>query len=116
MRAFRNIPIRRKLTAIIMLTSSIALLVACAVFVAYDQVAMRTAMTRNLSAVAQMVGANSTAALTFGDQTSAEEILASLRAEPQVVSACIYSEHKTPFASYVRGDSAENFRPPADRE
>ena len=82
MRAFRNIPIRRKLTAIIMLTSSIALLVACAAFVAYDQVSMRTAMTRNLSAVAQMIGTNSTAALAFGDQASAEEILASLRAKP----------------------------------
>jgi PAS domain S-box-containing protein len=115
MRAFRNIPIRRKLTAIIMLTSSIALLVACAAFVAYDQVSMRTAMTRNLSAVAQMIGTNSTAALAFGDQASAEEILASLRAKPQVVSACIYSQEHTPFAAYVRADSAANFTPPASR-
>src|SRR4030095_7106145 len=109
MRAFRNIPSRRKLTAIIMLTSSIALLVACAAFVAYDQVSMRTAMTRNLSAVAQMIGKNSTAALAFGDQASAEEILASLRAKPQVVSACIYSQEQTPYAAYVRADSAANF-------
>src|SRR6185295_19419825 len=105
MRAFRNIPIRRKLTAIIMLTSSLALLVACAAFVAYDQVSMRQSMTRNLSAVPQMIGANSTAALAFGDQVSAEEILASLRAKPQVVSACIYSEDHKPFATYVRSDA-----------
>ncbi len=116
MRAFRNIPIRRKLTAIIMLTSSIALLVACAAFVAYDQVSMRKGMTRNLSAVAQIIGANSTAALAFGDQASAEELLAFLRAKPQVVSACIYSEDNTPFATYLRGDSAANFTPPPVRE
>jgi PAS domain S-box-containing protein len=116
MKAFRNIPIRRKLTAIIMLTTSISLLIACAAIVAYDQVSVRKVMTRNLSAVARIIGANSTAAMAFGDQASAEEILSSLRAKPHVVSACIYSEHNTPFATYVRGDSAGDSKPPAVRE
>jgi hypothetical protein len=35
MRALRNLPIKRKLTAITMLTSGVALLLACIAFVAY---------------------------------------------------------------------------------
>src|SRR2546422_4898850 len=79
MRAFRDLSIRRKLTLIIMLTSSVALLLACAAFVSYDLYTFRQAKVHDLTTLAEIIGSNSTAALTFGDSNSAKEILGALR-------------------------------------
>ncbi len=60
MRAFQNVSIRRKLTLIIMLTTSIALSLACLAFVAYDRYTVRHDTTRYLSTLADMTGGNTT--------------------------------------------------------
>ena len=62
---FRNVPIKRKLTSVIMLTSSIVLLVTCLAFVAYDLITFRQTMTRNLATLAKITAANSTAVIEF---------------------------------------------------
>ena len=51
MRLFQNASIRRKQTLVIMLTSGIVLLLACAAFVAYDAVTFRPQLAENLSGV-----------------------------------------------------------------
>lgn len=111
MRVFRDLSIKRKLTLVIMLTSSIALLLACAAFVIYDLVTVRRAMTRSLSILAEIVGANSTAALSFNDQNSAKEVLAALSAEQHIVSACIYTKDGKSFAKYTRQRAYDNLLP-----
>ncbi|MEP7340324.1 MAG: CHASE sensor domain-containing protein, partial [Acidobacteriota bacterium] len=115
MPAFRDISIKRKLTLIIMLISGITSLLACASFVSYDLVASRRAMVRDLQTLADMIELNSAAALTFNDQTSAQEVLAALSAKPQIVSACVYNNDGKPFAKYLRGDAMANFSPPGLR-
>jgi len=87
---------------IIMLTSSVALLLACAAVVGYDLIALRREMVYDLMTKAEIIGTNSTAALVFNDQKSATEILAALRMEPHIVSACIYTSDGQPFATYLR--------------
>ena len=52
MNFFRNLSIRLKQTLIIMLTSSIALLLACAAFIAYDAVTFRTELVEKETSVA----------------------------------------------------------------
>ncbi len=116
MRGFRDLSIRHKLTAIIMVTSSVALLVACAAFAVYDWITFRRAIARDLSAVAEMVAANSSAAVAFHDPDSAKQILQALRAEKPVVAACIYTSEGRPFATYLRGQPNANFSPPSPRE
>ncbi|MGH9567594.1 MAG: hypothetical protein ACRD4I_16580, partial [Candidatus Angelobacter sp.] len=54
-----------RLTLVTMLVSGVALVLACAAFIAYDQISMRDSITEELSAQAQIVGANSASALTF---------------------------------------------------
>jgi Periplasmic sensor domain len=49
-----------------------------------------------------MAAANSTAALSFGDQNAAEELLSSLRAKPHLRVAFIYSADGNLFAAYRR--------------
>src|SRR5713226_8425876 len=102
MRAFRDLSIRRKLMLIIMLTSSVALLLACTAFIGYDRYTFRPAMVRDFTTVADMIGSNSTAALAFSDADSAREILGVLRAKPHIVAACVYTRDARVLASYMR--------------
>ena len=67
-----------------MLTSTVALLLACAGFVAYEVIAFRQTMTRNLTTLAQIIGDNSSGALDFNDPKAAQDILSALRAEPNI--------------------------------
>src|SRR5712691_8641718 len=116
MRAFRNLSIRRKLTLIIMLTSSVALLLACAAFVSYDLYAFRQAKVHDLTTLADIIGSNSTAALSFNDASSAREILGALSAKKHIVAACIYTRNGQVFAKYLRGDPNARFSPPETQD
>jgi hypothetical protein len=80
--------IQRKLTWIIMTTSSLALLCASAGFIAYEMVSFRRALTKEVTTAADVIAANSTAALAFGDRRAAEEILRALRADERLLAAC----------------------------
>src|ERR1700720_3287981 len=92
--------IRRKLTRIMMMTSATAVLLACLGFVVSDLVSLRKTLAADLSTLAQVVGSNSSAALTFGDRQGAGEVLNALRAKPSIVAAGIYTEGGQPFARY----------------
>jgi signal transduction histidine kinase len=85
-----------------MLVSGVALLTACAAFIAYDLVTFREALVYNLSSQAQIVGSNSISALVFNDPRSAETTLAALRAAPNILSAGIYTPAGQLFALYSR--------------
>src|SRR5689334_3743263 len=98
--ALRDTPIRRKLMRIMLLTSGLVLLLTCAAFLAYDVVTFRQSAVRQLSTLAQIIAANSTAALAFQNQDDAHEVLAALKAERHVVAATLYDSHGRPFAVY----------------
>src|SRR5215831_5391910 len=103
---FRNLSIRRKQLLIIMLTSSIALLLACAAFTAYELITFRKGMVRNLSTLAEIVGNNTSAALDFSDAAAASETLSALKAEPDIIGACLYARKGGIFARYDRAGDA----------
>jgi signal transduction histidine kinase/CheY-like chemotaxis protein/HAMP domain-containing protein len=102
--------IKRKIVLIIMLTSSIALLLAGAAFVVYELISFRQGMKDNLLSMAGMVGETSTAALTFNDPKTAKEILRALAQEPHIVAACLYDEDGKLLADYKRDSTS--FVPP----
>ncbi|HUR44532.1 MAG TPA: CHASE sensor domain-containing protein, partial [Candidatus Saccharimonadales bacterium] len=102
--------IQRKMMVIIMLTSSIALLLAGAAFVVFELISFRQAMKDNLMSMADMVGDTSTAALDFKDPVAAREILKAFRQERHIVAACLYATNGVPIAVYTRGNIA--FKPP----
>lgn len=85
-----------------MVTSIVALLIACAAFVTYDVISLRNSMVKNITMLSQIIGANCTADLVFNDQKAAGETLAVLSADPHVVSSCIYNKEGAVFASYFR--------------
>src|SRR5580658_1648273 len=102
MRTFGDIPIKQKLTVIIMVTTAAALLLTGIGVVIFDTIVFREGLKRDLSTLAQITSENSTAALAFNDARSGAETLAALRAKPHLVTACIYRVDGTVLASYTR--------------
>jgi PAS domain S-box-containing protein len=105
MRHFRDIPIRQKLVIFAMAITTVALLLAGVGVICADAILFRGYLERDLSALVQIIGDNSTAALAFDDPRSANETLAALRARPHVVAACISRPDGTLLARYARSDA-----------
>ncbi len=105
--------IKRKQMLIIMLITSVALLLACAAFGAYEVLTFRKTMLRDLTTLAEIIGDNSAVALDFDDSKAGEETLGSLKAEPNIVAACIYDKTGRVFAQFDRqGDGRAKTPPP----
>ena len=109
---FRNWSVGHKLMFLMMAASSAALLLVCAVLLGYDVVTSKSATAEHLSTLVQIIADNSKAALSFGDQAAAGEVLATLKAEPHITAACIFDKQGKPFASYhPKGASSSNAPP-----
>ena len=102
MRSFGDLSISLKLRLIIMATSSVALLLACATFAAYDRVSTRRWLVDDISSQVKIVATNVSAALTFKDREAANEVLSGLSLRPNITEARIYENNGEPFASYLR--------------
>ncbi|HEX7942123.1 MAG TPA: ATP-binding protein [Gemmatimonadaceae bacterium] len=102
---FRHGSFTRKLMAVILLTSGVVLLLTCGTFLVYDFVSFRSALARNLSTLARVVAANSTAALAFDNRDDAAEVLSAFAAEPHIVAAALYDARGELFATYPAGSS-----------
>ena len=109
----RNLSIRGKLMAITMLTSMVAVIVACALFISYDMTKFRQKMQEDLKVVAEGVAINSAPALEFDSLDSAKEILGALRAYEHIETAIIFDKAGKTI-TYQRPDGAAA-PPPARR-
>jgi signal transduction histidine kinase/ActR/RegA family two-component response regulator len=107
--AGRELPLRKRLMAIMLLTSGTVLLLTCAGFLAYDAVTFRKTMVRELATVAAIIANNSTAVLAFNDSAGAEEILSALKAEPAINAAALYDPGGRIFSTYPVHSPREAF-------
>jgi PAS domain S-box-containing protein len=108
----RNASILRKLTFVIVCTSLAGLSLACLSFDFFEKARFRAEMTTELTVLADTLGADTEATLAFDDQKSAQELLASLRAESHIVAACLYDRHGKVFAEYRRDGTDREFTMP----
>ena len=97
---FRDLPIKRKLILVILLTSTFALWLMGTALITYEFVTFRRSLAVNMSVLANIIGANSTAALAFDDAPGAREILTALSAEHQVTAAAVYDQKGDLFARF----------------
>jgi two-component system cell cycle sensor histidine kinase/response regulator CckA len=111
MRFFPNTSIRRKQMLVILLTSVIVLILACAAFVTYDTLNFRRELAERVTVLTDVVGNNCAAAIDFNDAQAAGEMLNALQANPDIVSACVYSKAGQVIATYQR-DPGTGFVPP----
>lgn len=106
--SFRNLSIKNKLMAILMLTSGIVLFTASLAFFVNEFVSYRMNARQDMISIAELVGKNAAAALLFGDQRSAAETLETLAAKPNVLAAFIFSQERELFASYISNEVHKN--------
>jgi signal transduction histidine kinase/DNA-binding response OmpR family regulator len=107
MSKIQHYSISRKLTALNLMVSGAALLLACVGFGLYDLYSFRMALVRNVAMQAQIVGDNTVSALLFNDPHSAEKTLAALNANQHLMYAQIYTRDGQPFAAYWRDRGGE---------
>jgi signal transduction histidine kinase/ActR/RegA family two-component response regulator len=97
--------------AIMLLTSAAAIVLTCSALILYELVTTRDESLEQIATLARVVSANSTAALAFRDEQDAQEVLATLRTEPSIVSAALYDEHGKLFAGYAAAGSHGDIYP-----
>ena len=104
LRYFRDVPIRRKLTLLMLLASASGVLLTGAGLTAYAWTSARAVIERDLASVSAILASNATAALAFRDPDTANEILSAMQAKPELEAGCLYlaerSDAPTLFARY----------------
>jgi signal transduction histidine kinase/ActR/RegA family two-component response regulator len=115
MELLRHRSLGARLVAAIMSTTAVALLVACAGLLAYDQYSARRNVVERLAMLGDVVAAHSAAALAFRDEQAAAETLTSLRAVPDVTLACLTLADGTELARYERPEAGRACPAGADR-
>jgi PAS domain S-box-containing protein len=105
--SLRDVPIRRKLMRIMLLTSGLVLLLTCAAFLSYELLTFRQTAVRELTTVGKLIAANSTASLAFQNPDDAQEVMAALKTEPHIVAAALYDADGRLFALYPEGLAAD---------
>lgn len=93
-----------RITLVVLLATGLALGTLMASSLLFDYLGARSQLRNRLSTMADIVGQNSAAALTFDDRHAASEVLQALQAEPRIVSACLYDLSGQLFAQYQAKD------------
>jgi len=96
----RKHSIRRKLTRIIMMTSTAAVLLATLGFIGSGALKFRTRLVNDLTTIGSVIASNSTTALVSRDRHTADHVLTALHNKLSIVAAGIYDDRGKPFARY----------------
>jgi signal transduction histidine kinase/DNA-binding response OmpR family regulator len=113
---FKDLPIRRKLAWLILTSSGLAVVLACVGFAFYERENFRANTGNELRALADTLGANTAGSLAFNDAKTAREMLGALRADHNVLAACLYDMQGNIFAEYRRAGLGTEFTMPSLRE
>jgi PAS domain S-box-containing protein len=97
---FRDFPIKRKLVVVNLATSFSVLILTCLALFSYELHSYKTASTRAISTMAELIAANSAPVIIFDDQKLAEELLSGLRADPEIVAAALFDHRGRLYARY----------------
>jgi PAS domain S-box-containing protein len=104
-------PIRRKITLINVLISVVTLALAGGAAVGYELMRFREAIVRDITTQAELLAANSAAAMAFGDAKAAREMLRAVEGRSEISWAELRDTQGRTFALYVRRDGPEPMMP-----
>ena len=102
--------IRQKLMRISMLTTCVALLLTSVLLIVNEVTVFRQSLIERMGVMAKIIGTNSTAALMFNDQKTAEETLNALKSAKNINCAFLYNREGDVLAQYIRDVSAGDCR------
>ncbi|MDH3237576.1 MAG: response regulator [Deltaproteobacteria bacterium] len=98
---FRDVPIRKKLVAVILLTTGIVLAGSTIAHVVYEALSFRKDVQKDLKSTAAVIGNNSIAALMFRDRKVAGESVLALRENESILAAYLITADHQILASYT---------------
>lgn len=99
---FEGLSVHRKLVAVALGVSTVALLVALLGLTLFDVWRYRSRAGDDAATLASLIAENSAAAVTFGDEGAATETLATVRIRGAVTRACIFLPDGALLAAYAR--------------
>jgi len=111
MALLRTTSIQKKLTLLVMLTTSVALLVTAVQFITKDVRDSRRRTLADLNILARILGEDTMSSLEFGDKDYADRTLAGLKAVPHLVAAAVYKKDGGIFAKYIAKGASPNVLP-----
>src|SRR5580658_1409421 len=88
--SLRAISIKRKLMAILLASTTAALLLVAIAILAYEYFSFRAEVIQDLLAQTEIIGNDSITALASNNKSAAEQNLSALSAKPNIVAACLY--------------------------
>jgi signal transduction histidine kinase/CheY-like chemotaxis protein len=93
MHVIRHLPIRRKLTLIILVTCGTVLLLASIALFVFQSITAKKQSVQDLAALTAVLAHNSAAAAAFNDRDAATQMLSGLKSRPDVEGACLVLEN-----------------------
>lgn len=106
--------IKNQLFFIIVLTSTIVLLIAGLLFIAFRMVQLKQDMISSLTIQAGVIADNAQAVIVFGDKDEANNLLGSLKYDPQVIHALLLNDEKQTLARYQHPGANLSIAPGVD--
>src|SRR5215467_12151245 len=108
---FKNLPIKRKMMLVVMVTSITALVLTAASFIVYDLVTFRQSVVRNLTSISTIVAENSARALQLDGEQLATRNLSEFKVDRHVRLAALYDRHGKLYAQYPTNAPPSEFPP-----
>src|SRR5438046_265520 len=100
MKRFKDLPLRQKMLLMTLFICGAVLMVAMAALFVFQVLNFRSNFQRDNSTLAVIIANNSTAAMHFEDDSAATEVVKSLAAKPNVVSATLALPNGKPFGHF----------------
>jgi signal transduction histidine kinase len=103
----QNLSLSRKITIIIILTTTLAIILSSCAFLWLAWYSLRDSAKSDAIGLAGAIGNSSTAALLFDDSKSASEIISAFSSDPRVLQAALYDKKDSILAVYRKDFEAE---------
>jgi len=104
---YPKLSLASKLTGIGVITSTVSLIVAAVILLAFDLSNARQRLVRDIGMFADVIGTNVTAALAFADTKGATEIVRAVAVNDDIVSAAIWDREGALLARFDRDPRVE---------
>src|SRR5690349_1055078 len=111
--SFRDASIKQKLMAVILSTCALGLSLVCVTFEFYERASFRKGLIAGLTQDADSLALAIIPSLTFEDKKFAQQMLASIAPESNVMIAMLYDTHGEVFAEYRRKGLGRDIKTPS---
>src|SRR5438477_2439522 len=112
MKSFRDLPISRKLTLIIMLVSFLVVLLACGAFVIHERVTYPQVLLRDMTTLANVTSMVISYGVETEDAEETARLLEALRTETRVLAVGVYTNNVL-WIKYPANRDGSEFPAPA---